>query len=115
MGKGGKKGCEKKAEKKNEKNKIGYTCKGSKKCDASKGEGVKQEICEWKKKKCKCAKKFCRPTKAAPKKVCTTSYQCMADKFYFILAHTKKIPKGTFPSNKLWVLVCGESQTFFKS
>ena len=75
-----KKDCGEKAEDKNDGKgllgkKIGYTCKakgGAKKCDASKGEGVKQEWCDWKSGKCKCTKKFCRPTKKAPPKVCIT-------------------------------------------
>ena len=73
--KGGKKGmkaCNKKAEKKNGWKK-GYTCKanGARKCDASEGAGVKQDLCMWKKKKCTCSKKWCRPTEAAPGKVST--------------------------------------------
>ena len=78
----------------NDKKRIGYTCKGSGKCDASKGAGVKQDVCEWKKNKCKCSKKFCRPTKKAPKKVCTTVCQCLAWLVNFISYWP--IPKNTF-------------------
>ena len=71
--KGGKKGmkeCNKKAKKMNKK--LGYTCEandGDSKCDASEGAGVKQDLCMWKKNKCKCSKQWCRPTDAAPAKV----------------------------------------------
>ena len=52
--------------------KLGYTCEandGAKKCDASQGAGVNQDLCMWKKNKCNCSKEWCRPTDAAPAKV----------------------------------------------